>query len=183
MAIDNLLKKHPELKEKIVFLQMGPLSRIRIPQYKAFNEQIDVLVEKINLKHSTSSWKPVLLVRGYLTYLETQALYRLGDLCIVSSLHDGMNMVSKEFISTRSDCTGTLILSQFTGAARELIDAVLVNPYDHEEFSEKIYEALNLSKKESKKRMKKMRQIIQQNNIYRWAGKVFSELLKFEFEE
>jgi len=183
LAIDRLLEKHPELKKKIVFLQMGPLSRIRIPEYKAFNEEIDVLVEKINRKHFIDGWRPILLVRGYLTYIETQALYRLGDLCIVSSLHDGMNMVAKEFISTRSDCSGMLILSQFTGAARELSDAVLVNPYDREEFSEKIYEALNLSKKESKKRMKKMRQIIQQNNIYRWAGKVLSELLKFEFEE
>lgn len=183
LAIDSLLERHPELKEKIVFLQMGPLSRIHIPRYKQFNDELNALVEQINWKHSTPDWKPIILVRRFLTYIETQALYRLGDICIVSSLHDGMNMVSKEFISSRSDCSGMLILSQFTGAARELTDAALINPYDREQFSERIYEVLNLSEDEAKRRMEKMREIVRQNNIYRWAGKVLSELLKFEFRE
>jgi trehalose 6-phosphate synthase len=183
LAIDRLLEKHPDLKKKFVFLQMGPLSRIHIPRYKQFNDEINTLVERINWKHSTDGWRPILLVRKYLTYVETQALYRLGDLCIVSSLHDGMNMVAKEFVSSRSDSSGMLVLSQFTGASRELADAVMINPYDCEQFSEKIYEVLNLSEKECRKRMKKMRQIIQQNNIYRWAGKILSELLKFDFKE
>jgi trehalose 6-phosphate synthase len=94
-----------------------------------------------------------------------------------------MNLVAKEFLSSRSDEKGMLVLSQFTGAARELTDAVLINPYDRGQFSEGIFQALHFSEEETKKRMNKMRSIVQQNNIFRWAGKILSELLKFEFKE
>jgi len=183
LAIDRLFESHPELKEKIVFLQMGEISRIHIPKYKALNDEINALVEQINWKHSTDSWEPIILLRRHLSFAELLAFYRLGDVCIVSSLHDGMNLVAKEFLSSRSDEKGMLVLSQFTGAARELTDAILINPYDRVEFSEGILNALNLSEEERAKRMSKMRQIVQQNNIFRWAGKVLSELLKFEFKE
>lgn len=183
IAIDGLLDKHPELKEKIVFLQMGELSRTHIPSYKMLNDQIDSLVEEINWKHSTYGWLPVIMVRRHLAYPELLSFYRLGDVCLVSSLHDGMNLVAKEFISSRSDELGTLVLSQFTGAAKELTDAVLINPFDKENFSEGIFTALNLSDEEKKKRMVKMREVVKNNNIYRWAGKILSELLKLEFKE
>jgi len=183
LAIDLLLERHPELKEKIVFIQMGELSRVHIPRYKALNDEINALVEQINWKHSTDSWKPIILFRRHLSFYELIAFYRLGEVCIVSSLHDGMNLVAKEFLSSRSDEKGMLVLSQFTGAARELTDAVLVNPYDREQFSEGIFQALHFSEEETKKRMNKMRSIVQQNNIFRWAGKILSELLKFEFKE
>ncbi len=183
LAIDRMLEKHPELKEKIVFLQMGVLSRIHLPGYKALNEEINKLVEEINWKHSTDRWTPIIMVRRHLSPAELSAVYRLGDVCIVSSLHDGMNLVAKEFISNRSDGDGVLVLSQFTGAARELGDVLLINPYDREGFSEGIFQALTMPKRERKKRMKTMRQIVQQNNIYRWAGRILSDLLKFEFKE
>lgn len=183
LAVDRLIEKHPEFKEKVVFIQMGELSRIHIQKYKDLNDQINELVEEINWKHSTDGWKPIILVRRHLSFNELVAFYRLGDVCIVSSLHDGMNLVSKEFISSRSDEKGTLVLSRFAGVSRELADAVLINPYDREEFSDAIYQALSLSEEESKKRMQKMRQIVQQNNIYRWAGKMLSELFRFEFKE
>lgn len=183
LAVDRLLDNHPELKEKILFIQMGELSRIHIPKYKALNDEINALVEQINWKHKTDSWSPVIMVRRHLSFAELLAFYRIGDVCIVSSLHDGMNLVAKEFISSRFDDSGSLILSQFTGAARELPDAFLVNPYDRQEFSEGIFQAISLSKAEEKKRMAKMREIVHQNNIYRWAGKILSELLKFEFKE
>lgn len=182
-AIDRLLEKHPELKEKIVFIQMGEISRIHIQKYKDLNDEINELVEEINWKHSTDGWKPIILVRRHLSFTELVAFYRLGDVCIVSSLHDGMNLVSKEFVSSRSDEKGMLVLSQFTGVARELTDAVLINPYDREEFSEGIWQTLSFSEDEAKKRMQKMRQIVEQDNIYRWAGKMLSELFKFEFKE
>ncbi|MFA5260947.1 MAG: trehalose-6-phosphate synthase, partial [Candidatus Omnitrophota bacterium] len=111
------------------------------------------------------------------------ALYRISDVGLISSLHDGMNLVAKEYISSRTDAGGMLVLSQFTGAAKELTDAILVNPYDSKEFSEGIYTALTLSEEERKRRMLKMRQAIQSANIFRWAGKIISELLKFEFQE
>lgn len=183
IAIDRLLEKHPELKEKIVFIQMGEISRIHIPQYKILNDQINALVEQINWKHSTDGWQPIILVRRHLSFKELTAFYRLGDVCIVSSLHDGMNLVAKEFVSSRSDEKGMLVLSQFAGASRELTDAILVNPYDCEEFSDGLYAALTMAEDERSKRMSKMRAIVQQNNIYRWAGKIISELLKFEFTE
>ncbi|MCX5636145.1 MAG: trehalose-6-phosphate synthase, partial [Planctomycetota bacterium] len=100
-----------------------------------------------------------------------------------TSLHDGMNLVAKEFVSSHSDETGVLVLSRFTGAARELTDAVLINPYDCEETSEAISNALIMPEEERRKRMAKMRQVVQQNNVFRWAGKIISELLKFEFKE
>ena len=183
LAIDRLLEKHPELKEKMVFLQMGEISRIHIPKYKALNDEINALVEQINWKHSTDSWKPILLMRRHLSFHELLAFYRLGDICIVSSLHDGMNLVAKEFISSRTDEGGILVLSQFTGAARELTDAVLANPYDREQFSEAIFTALNLPEDERRKQMVKMREVVGHSNIFRWAGKILSELLKFEFKE
>ncbi|MFH0913598.1 MAG: trehalose-6-phosphate synthase [Candidatus Omnitrophota bacterium] len=183
LAVDRLLEKHPQLKEKIVFIQIGEISRIHIPKYKALNDEINALVEQINWKHSTDGWQPIILVRRHLSFSELLAFYRLGDICIVSSLHDGMNLVAKEYVSSCTDEKGVLVLSQFTGAARELTDAVLVNPYDREQFSEGIFQALNLSEDEAAKRMGKMRSIVEQNNIFRWAGKALSELLKFEFKE
>jgi trehalose 6-phosphate synthase len=183
LAIDRLLEKHPELKEKIVFLQMGPISRLHIPSYKALNDELNTLVEQINWKHSTDSWQPIILVRRHLSLIETLALYRTADVCVVSSLHDGMNLVAKEFVASRSDETGMLVLSQFTGAARELTDAVLINPYDREQVSDAIFNALTMPDEERKKRMAKMREIVRQNNVFRWAGKIISELLKFEFKE
>jgi trehalose 6-phosphate synthase len=183
LAIDRLLEKHPELKEKIVFLQMGPISRLHIPSYKALNDELNTLVEQINWKHSTDGWQPIILARRYLSPIETLALYRIANACIVSSLHDGMNLVAKEFVASRSDETAMLVLSQFTGAARELTDAVLINPYDREETSEAIFNALIMTEEERRKRMAKMREIVRQNNAFRWAGKIISELLKLEFKE
>lgn len=182
-AIDRFLDKYPEYCGKFVFLQMGQMTRIFLSKYKELNDRINALVADINWKHSIDGWEPIQFVRKHLSLKEVLALYRLGDICVVSSLHDGMNLVAKEFVSARSDSSGVLMLSQFTGAARELEDAVLINPYDSENFSEALHEALSLNEKDAKKRMSKMRQIVKNTNIYRWAGKILSELLKFEFEE
>ncbi len=183
-AIDRFLDKYPEMKEKFVFLQIGGLSRIHIPTYKDLNDEINSLVEEINWKHSTDTWTPIRLVRRYMGYLELLALFRLGDICIVSSLHDGMNLVSKEYVAAKSDKKGTLLLSQFTGAAREFANGSLINPYDIDEFADAIKKKMDSgSSDEDMKKMDRMRKTIQANNIYRWAGKVLSELLKFEFKE
>jgi trehalose 6-phosphate synthase len=183
MAIDRFLDKYPEFKEKFVFLQMGQMTRIHLGEYKKLNDKINALVSDINWKHYTNGWEPIIFVRRHLSLKEVLALYRVGDMCVVSSLHDGMNLVAKEFVSCRADNSGVLMLSQFTGAARELSEAVLINPYDIEQFSEAIYYAFSLSEEEIRKRMEKMRQQVERNNIYRWAGKILSELLKFEFKE
>lgn len=183
LAVDRMLEKYPELKEKVVFLHKGVLSRMHIPKYKKINDEIQACVEEINWRHSTDDWKPIILVKRHMSQEEIIALYRLCDVCVVSSLHDGMNLVAKEFIAARHDDDGCLVLSQFTGSARELTDAVLINPYDREQFSDGIHKALTMNEVERKKRMVKMRAIIRDNNIFRWAAKVISELLKFEFKE
>lgn len=182
-AIDRFLEKYPQYKEKFIFLQIGQISRIHIPRYKHLNDEINGLVEEINWKHSTDSWAPIVLKRTYVSYDDILALYRIADVCIVSSLHDGMNLVSKEFIATREDLGGALILSKFTGASRELSDAILINPYDSEQFADAIEQAFTMPLEEKEKRMRKMREIVGQNNIYRWTGKILSQLLKFEFQE
>lgn len=183
LAVDRLLEKHPELAEQFIFLQMGEISRLHIPRYKQLNDEINALVEQINWKHSTGSWKPIILLRRHLNYPEPLAFYRLGDACIVSSLHDGMNLVAKEYVASAHESKGMLVLSQFTGASRELTDAVLINPYDREQFADGIYAALVMPPEDRHKRMAKMKKIIESSNIYRWAGKVISELLKIEFAE
>ncbi|MBI4399025.1 MAG: trehalose-6-phosphate synthase, partial [Candidatus Omnitrophica bacterium] len=163
--------------------QLGQVSRIHVPRYKELNEEINAMVEEINWKHSQNSWVPIVLTRSYMTYYEILALYRMADVCIVNSLHDGMNLVSKEFAASRADLGGVLILSQCAGASRELTDALLVNPYDSETLAETLAKALEMSPEEKERRMKKMREVVENQNIYRWAGKVLSQLLKFEFQE
>ncbi len=182
-AIDRLLEKRPEYKEKIVFLQIGVLSRIHIGKYKDLNDEINAIVEEINWKHSTDIWDPIIFTRCNLTVSKLINLYRMADVCVVSSLHDGMNLVAKEYVSSRCDEDGVLVLSRFTGSARELTDAVLVNPYDSEGMSEGIYQALAMPPEERRKRMARMRQTVHKNNIFHWAGKVLSGLLKIEFKE
>jgi trehalose 6-phosphate synthase len=182
-AIDRLFEKHPELKGKIVFFQLGVLSRIHIAKYKALNDEINSLVERINWKHSTEDWNPVILIRGNMSSLKLLALYRMAEVCVVSALHDGMNLVAKEFVCAHCDDDGVLVLSQFTGSARELTEATLINPYDCEQFSDSIYQALTMPEEERRKRMAKMRQTVHENNIFRWAAKFLSGLLKIEFKE
>jgi len=182
-AMDRMLEKYQELEERVVFLHKGVLSRLHLPEYKELNDRIQNSVEEINWKHSTNGWNPIILVKRHMTQHELIALYKLCDVCVVSSLHDGMNLVAKEFVSVRSDEGGVLVLSNFTGSARELTDAVLVNPYDAEQFSDNIYKALMMKDSERQKRMSKMRAVVRENNIFRWAAKVISELLKFEFKE
>lgn len=182
-AIDLFFEKYPQYKGKVKFIQVGPLSRIHIQQYKDLNEELTRLMVEINFKHERGRWKPIQFHRSNFGKKELMALYRLADFCVVSSLHDGMNLVAKEYVASRADNTGVLILSQFTGAARELESALLVNPYDVDGLAENIRLAIEMPEGEKQKRMGKMREVVQKNNIYRWTGKVLSELLRFEFPE
>jgi len=175
-AIDSLLDLHPELKEKIIFIQMGEISRIHLSQYKQLNEKVNALVEDVNFKHSQNHWKPIIFVRRHLDFKEVLAFYKIADVCIVSSLHDGMNLVAKEFISAKTDEKGMLVLSKFTGASRELKEALLVNPYHIEELSKAVFQALSMSEGERRRRMRKLRQVINRNDIWKWIGQIISEI-------
>jgi alpha,alpha-trehalose-phosphate synthase [UDP-forming] len=182
-AIDRLLEKYPQYQGKLVFIQAGVTSRIHIEAYQNLNKEIESLVEHINWKYASGQWKPIIFLCENLSQICLMALRRIADFFIVSSLHDGMNLVAKEFVASRFDENGVLILSPFTGSSRELTEALLVNPYATDHFAEAIKTALEMPAAEKQKRMRKMRAVVQENNIYKWAGDIISDLLKFEFGE
>lgn len=175
-AIDRFIEKYPEYKNKFVFIQLAAPSRTHIKRYHELMGEIDELVEKKNWKHSEGAWKPIIYLKRHFSPEDIRPYYHLADLCVVSSLHDGMNLVAKEYVASKKDLKGALILSKFTGAARELTDAVLVNPYSIEEFSDAIKFAIELPVDEKRKRMENMRKIVSENNVYKWAGSIISEL-------
>ncbi len=174
-AVDRLLTLHPELKGTFSLVQVGAPSRVHIPAYRQLNEELDSLVEAVNWRHGQGSWRPIVFVNEHYGPEQVYPLYRIASACVVSSLHDGMNLVAKEFVAAREDLQGVLVLSQFTGAARELTDAVLVNPYAVDEFADALYQALTMPAEEQEQRMRRMRQQVADNNIYRWAGTLLSE--------
>jgi trehalose 6-phosphate synthase len=176
LAIDRFLEKYPQYKKKFVFIQLAAPSRTHIKRYHDLMGEIDELVEKKNWKYLDGNWKPIIYLKRHFSQDEIEPFYMLADLCIVSSLHDGMNLVAKEYVAAKKDLTGSLILSQFTGAARELTDAIQINPYSIEEFSDAIKLAVEMPLEEKKKRMENMRKIISENNVYRWAGNIITEL-------
>jgi trehalose 6-phosphate synthase len=182
-SIDVLLEQHPELKGEFVFVQIAAPSRSHIPEYQRLEDEVESLVEQINFHWQERSWKPILFIKEHHGPVDMMALHRLADFFVVSSLHDGMNLVAKEFIASRTDCDGVLILSRFTGAARELNDAVLVNPYAIHELAEGMYQAIVMPEEERRRRMQRMREHLERHNVYRWGGKVLSELLRFDFPE
>ncbi len=177
-AVDRFFEKYPEYRGKFTFLQLGPFSRIHIQEYKEYNDEINHLAVEINMKYGFKDWRPIILHKVHLSPKEEIAYYRLSDVLVVSSLHDGMNLIAKEFVAARPDLNGVLILSQFTGSARELTDALLVNPYATDQFADALKKALDMSEEEKKSRMQKMREIVSENNIYKWAGKIISEIKK-----
>lgn len=176
LAIDRFLEKYPQYKKKFVFVQLAAPSRTHIKRYHDLMGEIDELVEKKNWKYLDGNWKPILYLKRHFSADEIEPFYALADFCIVSSLHDGMNLVAKEYVAAKKDLTGSLILSQFTGAARELTDATLINPYSIEEFADSIKVAIEMPVEEKKKRMENMRKIISENNVYRWAANIITEL-------
>ncbi|MCE9560756.1 MAG: trehalose-6-phosphate synthase [Planctomycetes bacterium] len=177
-ALDRLLTKHPELKEKFHFLQVGAPSRTHLPAYRDLADEVQELAEKINWEHGDDHWQPIVFLNEHCGQEDVMLLYRMAAGCVVSSLHDGMNLVAKEFVAARDDERGVLILSQFTGAAKELTDAVLVNPFDVDELATGLHLALTMPVEEQERRMRRMRIKVQDNNIYRWAGMLLSEVGK-----
>lgn len=176
LAIDRFLEKYPQYKKKFVFIQLAAPSRTHIKRYHDLIAEIDELVEQKNWKYREDSWKPIIYLRKHFSADEIMPFYRMGDFCIVSSLHDGMNLVAKEYVAAKTDLNGALILSQFTGASRELTDAILINPYSIEEFSDSIKLAIDMPQEEKKRRMENMRKVVSENNVYRWAANIITEL-------
>jgi trehalose 6-phosphate synthase len=176
LAIDRFLEKYPEYKHKFVFIQLAAPSRTHIKSYHDLMAEIDELVEKKNWKYSDGDWKPIIYLERHFSPEEIKPYYELANFCIVSSLHDGMNLVAKEYVAWKSDLNGALILSSFTGAVRELTGAVQINPYSIEEFADAIKYAIEMPVDEKRKRMQEMRNVVKENNVYRWAANIITEL-------
>ncbi len=182
-AIDRLLHLSPEYRGRLVFAQIGVPSRSSLKAYRDVDEEVDALVEKINRRWATPYWQPIVLMKRHFSSVLMTALHVLADFCVVTSLHDGMNLVAKEFVASRNDEDGVLVLSRFTGAARELQDALQVNPVSIEGTSAAYRQAILMPREERRRRMQRMREEVETNNVYRWAGKFLSALTKFEFRE
>jgi trehalose 6-phosphate synthase len=171
-AVDALLGRHPEWKGKFTFLQVAAPTRSRLPAYRQLQEEARQLAGEINARHGAETYKPILLVVRHHEPDEVFELFRAADLCLVSSLHDGMNLVAKEFVAARDDERGVLILSSFAGASRELSEALIVNPYDSSAVADAIDRALRMSESEQRERLRLMRDIVRGRNVYRWAGQM-----------
>lgn len=180
-SIDYLLDAYPEYQGRLRFIQIAVPSRTHVPAYQQIDREVDDTVHAINDRWRSGKWEPITYLKEHQGSIDMMALHRLSSFCIVSSLHDGMNLVAKEFVASRNDEDGVLILSRFTGSARELSDALLVNPYSIEEIAGAIHTALSMSEEERRRRMQRMREQVARNNIYRWAGRVLSCLLRFDF--
>ena len=182
LAIERFLQRYPSYQGKFSFVQIGAPSRTRIRRYQEFLDQVEMEAERINRLFQTDRWKPLIFLNRHHSHAEIMQFYRTADLCLVTSLHDGMNLVAKEFVASRDDEDGVLVLSRFTGDSRELRDALVVNPYDIEEMSEALRVALEMDPKDRRARMQHMRQMVKEQNIYRWAGNLIGELCQVRLE-
>jgi trehalose 6-phosphate synthase len=177
-ALHRFFERYPEYRERLTFVQLAAPSRSRIKRYQDLQAEVHATVEEVNRAFGTRSWQPIVYLERHHDRHAIWPLYRHADFCVVSSLHDGMNLVAKEFVSVRDDDDGVLILSRFTGAARELRDALLVNPYDLDETADAMRTALEMPKAERMRRMARMRHLVREHNIYRWAGMLVGELAR-----
>ena len=182
LAIERFLEKYPRYQGQFTFIQIGAPSRSHIKRYHDLQAEVEAEADRINWRFRLDRWKPIVLLNWQHSHKEIQAYYRAADLCLVTSLHDGMNLVAKEFVAARSDERGVLILSCFTGAARELTDALQVNPYDIDQTAEAIHAALEMEPEEKQLRLQRMRKIVREHNVYHWAGTLIAELCELRLE-
>jgi len=182
LAIERFLEKFPSYQGKFTFVQIGAPSRTHIKRYHDLLAEVEAEAERINWRFQGGKWKPIVFLKRQHSHQEIEPYYRAADLCLVTSLHDGMNLVAKEFLAARRDERGVLILSQFTGAARELRDALLVNPYDIDQTAEAIRAALEMEPEDKQLRMQRMRKYIKEHNIYQWAGNLITELVELRLD-
>lgn len=182
LAVERFLEHYPHYQGKFTFIQIGAPSRTHIKRYHDFMAEVEAEAERINWRFRSDHWEPIVFRKWHHSHGEIARFYRAADICMVSSLHDGMNLVAKEYVSSRHDEGGMLILSRFTGASRELRDALIVNPYDLEQMSEAIRFALEMDPKERKARMHRMRETVKDQNIYRWAGTLIAELCQVRLD-
>ena len=172
LAVERMLEREPKLHRQFTFLQIAAPSRTRIERYRRLEERVAATAARINERFGGGGWRPVIFKHEHHEPSSVFRYYRAADVCYVSSLHDGMNLVAKEFIAARDDERGVLVLSEFTGASRELPEALVVNPYDLEQASGALARAIRMLPSEQEARMRQMRAMVAQYNVYRWAGRL-----------
>jgi len=181
-AIERFLELNQGYQQRFTFVQIGAPSRTDIERYKNFLAEVSAEVERINARFQTARWKPIVLLKKHHSHQEIARYYNAASFCMVTSLHDGMNLVAKEFVAAREDERGALILSTFAGAAHELSDALLVNPYDVSQLADTIHRALEMTEEEQAARMQRMRHDVRERNVYRWAAHLLSDLTEIRIE-
>lgn len=182
-ALERMLELHPNLIGKFSLVQIAAPSRSSLDEYQNLEARVRTLAQRINTRFSSGSYLPVLLKIEHYESDQVNRYYRACDVCMVTSLHDGMNLVAKEFIASRDDERGVLILSQFTGAARELHEALIINPYHIEQGAEALYRAVTMPEIEQRERMRSMRTLVKDFNVYRWAGRMLLDAARLRRRE
>jgi trehalose 6-phosphate synthase len=183
LAIERMLERYPEFRRRFTFVQLAAPSRTLIERYRQLNENVEQTATRINERFGDGSYRPIILYRAHHEPPTVFRYYRAADVCYVSSLHDGMNLVAKEFVAARDDEHGVLVLSRFTGASRELTEALIVNPYDFDEASSALATALNMSPNEQRERIRSMRAYLAEFNVYRWAGRMLVDAARLRTHE
>src|SRR5579885_3390565 len=181
-GIERFIEKYPSYRGKFTFVQIGAPSRTHIKRYHDLLADVESEADRINWRFQTAVWRPIVFLKRHHSHQEIERYYKAADVCMVTSLHEGMNLVAKEFVASRDDEQGALILSRFTGAAREMRDALIVNPYDTEQLANAIFYALEMDPEERSARMRRMRRVIKDHNVYRWAANLISELSEVRIE-
>jgi trehalose 6-phosphate synthase len=183
LTIERMLERWPQNAPPLAFVQVGAPSRVRIDRYREFGDKVRTEVARLNERFGRPGVRPITLIDRHCEPPEVFRLYRAADVCYVSSLHDGMNLVAKEFIAARDDEGGVLLLSRFAGAARELTEAVIVNPYDLEGVAETLQAALLMAPAEQRERMRALRAQVAEYNVYRWAGRMLLDAARVRQRE
>ena len=183
LTVERLLERFPAYIGRFTFVQLAAPSRTLIENYRLLDQTVETTAARINARFGREGYKPIHLLRTHHEPPTVFRFYRAADLCYVSSLHDGMNLVAKEFVAARDDERGVLVLSQFTGAARELAEALVVNPYDLEEASSALVMAVTMSRDEQRDRMHSMRAFLAEFNVYRWAGAMLMDAARLRKKE
>lgn len=180
LAVERFLDKYPQYQGQFTLIQIGAPSRSHLKRYHDLDAEIEVEAGRINWRFQKEKWKPIVLLNRQHSHDEILPYYKAADLCLVTSLHDGMNLVAKEFVAARRDQTGVLILSIFTGAAHELRDALQVNPYDTDQVADAIRIGLQMDPEQKQLRMRNMRKTIEEYNVYRWAANLITAVSEID---
>ncbi|MEK8030839.1 trehalose-6-phosphate synthase [Ideonella sp. DXS29W] len=182
-AVERLLEKYPDWVGKFVFVQVAAPTRSALEEYRAFQQRIHSVTDRINTRYGQPGYQPVRLLAEHHDHEAVNELFRAAHICVVTSLHDGMNLVSKEFVAARDDEQGVLVLSRFAGAARELSEALIVNPYHVEETADALHRAATMPAAEQRERMASLRMTVRENNVFRWAGRMLADAGRYRLRE